>query len=83
VEQTQKETRDNTTCRIGATLRAGAERNVRKSARVLADPLFLVSARANAKKRMSTDASNYGLDAALLQWEEEGDGYRWVSLREC
>jgi RNase H-like domain found in reverse transcriptase len=38
---------------------------------VLADPLFLVPARANAKKRLCTDASKYGLGAALLQWEEE------------
>jgi RNase H-like domain found in reverse transcriptase/Integrase zinc binding domain len=38
---------------------------------VLADPLFLVSARANAKKRLCTDASKHGLGAALLQWEEE------------
>jgi RNase H-like domain found in reverse transcriptase len=33
--------------------------------------LFLVPARANAKKRLCTDASKYGLGAALLQWEEE------------
>jgi RNase H-like domain found in reverse transcriptase len=38
---------------------------------VLADPLFLVPARANAKNRLCTDASKYGLGAALLQWEEE------------
>jgi RNase H-like domain found in reverse transcriptase len=38
---------------------------------VLADPLFLVPAHANAKKRLCTDASKYGLGAALLQWEEE------------
>jgi hypothetical protein len=38
---------------------------------VLADPLFLVPARANVKKRLCTDASKYGLGAALLQWEEE------------
>jgi RNase H-like domain found in reverse transcriptase len=38
---------------------------------VLADPLFLVPARANAKKRLCADASKYGLGNALLQWEEE------------
>jgi RNase H-like domain found in reverse transcriptase len=38
---------------------------------VLADPFFLVPARANAKKRLCTNASKYWLGAALLQWEEE------------
>jgi RNase H-like domain found in reverse transcriptase len=33
---------------------------------VLADPSFLMPARANAKKRLCTDASKCGLGAALL-----------------
>jgi hypothetical protein len=36
---------------------------------VLSDPLLLMPARANAKKRLCTHASKYGLGAALLQWE--------------
>jgi hypothetical protein len=38
---------------------------------VIEDTLFLVPARANAKKRLCSDASKYGLGATLLQWEEE------------
>jgi hypothetical protein len=42
---------------------------------VLADPLFLVPARPGTRKRLCTDASKYGLGAALLQWESEKKGW--------
>jgi len=41
---------------------------------VLADPSFLVPARAGARKRLCTDASKYGLGVALLQ-DEGGEGW--------
>jgi hypothetical protein len=50
---------------------AGLEESLEKLRDVLADPLLLVPARANAKKRLCTDASKCTLGAALLQWEEE------------
>jgi RNase H-like domain found in reverse transcriptase len=42
---------------------------------VLADPFFLVPARPGTKERLCTDASKYGVGAALLQWENEAKGW--------
>jgi RNase H-like domain found in reverse transcriptase len=42
---------------------------------VLADPSFLVPARANAKRRLCTDASRYGLGVALLLFDGEDKGW--------
>jgi hypothetical protein len=47
----------------------------RKLRSVLAGQLFLVPARLGTKKRLCTDASKYGMGAALLQWEIEEKGW--------
>jgi hypothetical protein len=67
VEQTQKETRGNTTLRLGETVGQAQKESFDNLRAILADPLFLVPAHANAKKRLCADANKYGLGAALLQ----------------
>jgi hypothetical protein len=52
---------------------------------VLADPLFLVPARPGTNKGLCTDASKYGVGAALLQWENEEKGLAadWIRIAEA
>jgi RNase H-like domain found in reverse transcriptase len=71
VEQTQTEKRDDTARRLGATVGAGSEKNVREAAECSCRPVVPGFNSANAKKRLCTDASKYGLGAALLQLKEE------------
>jgi hypothetical protein len=47
---------------------------------IRAHPDFLIAPRPLENKRLVTDASMYGLDAVLLQWEREDAGWLPVAF---